>query len=340
MLILSLECAGRGCALAVWRDGAALAVREERMERGQDSRLMPLVIEAMSAAGVTYDQLDRVAVTTGPGSFTGLRIGLATARGIGLAAGKPVIGIDRFSIFKTQYAGEGRALLVVLNAKRKEFFCRAFPAAEEASMMTEEEIDLFLRHHPATLRVGDSGAPLESVAREPEVLTSAALAALAVPEDPAFLPRPLYVRAPDVTLKKIIPTLGVCLPEHVDALVVLHAACFGASAWGRDQLAGSLGLPTTRGWMARQQHEILLAQSMGDEAEILTFCVSPTARRRGIAATLLAEARAHLGAARVFLDVAADNQAAIKLYEKSGFRQTGRRPHYYPTGDALLYEAP
>src|SRR5271168_4937059 len=102
MLILSLDSAGAGCGVTVWRDGKILATHAEHMERGQDQRLMPLVLEIMKKAGVTFGDLDRIAVTRGPGSFTGLRIGLAAARGIGLAANKPVIGIDRFSIFHAQ----------------------------------------------------------------------------------------------------------------------------------------------------------------------------------------------------------------------------------------------
>lgn len=84
MLILSLECAGGGCGACVMKDDVVLALAEESMARGQDARLMPLVQEVMARAGVDYAELDRVAVTRGPGSFTGLRIGLAAARGLGL----------------------------------------------------------------------------------------------------------------------------------------------------------------------------------------------------------------------------------------------------------------
>ena len=110
MLILSLDTAGQACAVCVWRDGVVLAAREERMARGQDARLVPLLLEVMAAAGVAFPQLDRIAVTRGPGSFTGLRIGLATARGLGLAADKPVIGIDRFSIHAAQQGRRGESL--------------------------------------------------------------------------------------------------------------------------------------------------------------------------------------------------------------------------------------
>src|ERR1700733_6915297 len=102
MLILSLDSAGAHCGVCVWHSGKILAKAQEPMERGQDQRLMPLVLETIDKAKVKFSSLDRVAVTRGPGSFTGLRISLAVARGIGLAADKPVIGIDRFMIYREQ----------------------------------------------------------------------------------------------------------------------------------------------------------------------------------------------------------------------------------------------
>ena len=99
MMVLGIDSAGAGCGVCVWQDGRVLASAFEAMERGQDRRLVPLILEVMQKAGADFDTLDRIAVTRGPGSFTGLRIGIAAARGIGLAASKSVLGIDRFAIY-------------------------------------------------------------------------------------------------------------------------------------------------------------------------------------------------------------------------------------------------
>lgn len=209
MLILSLDSAGHGCAACVWQDGEILALREERMERGQDARLMPLVLETMAQAGTDFAQLDRIAVTRGPGSFTGLRIGLAAARGMGLAAEKPVVGVDRFRIYRQAAAGP---LFVLLDSKRQELFCQFCPAeggAHEPVMMTPDEITAFLCAHPEAKLTGDEAGRLalgggwEMLALpQPEVVLAASLAAQAALDDPAFQPRPLYLRAPDVTVRK------------------------------------------------------------------------------------------------------------------------------------------
>jgi tRNA threonylcarbamoyladenosine biosynthesis protein TsaB len=207
MLILSLDSAGAGCSACLWRDESVLAAATEPMERGQDRRLMPLILGVMEQASMEFSTLDRIAVTRGPGSFTGLRIGLAAARGIGLAADKSVFGIDRFAIYREQIKGPGKNLLVVIDSKRSGLFCRFYPAKgapQEPRMLSRDDIAAFLDTHKNTIVTGDT--PVANADFHPpvenEAVTCAALAAHAAPGDAAFLPRPLYIRAPDVTFPR------------------------------------------------------------------------------------------------------------------------------------------
>jgi tRNA threonylcarbamoyladenosine biosynthesis protein TsaB len=96
MIVLAIDTALDACSAAVLdTDAPALLASESQpMPRGHAEALMPLIDRVMSAAGIAYLALDRIAVTVGPGSFTGLRVGLSAARGIGLAADKPVVGAD------------------------------------------------------------------------------------------------------------------------------------------------------------------------------------------------------------------------------------------------------
>jgi len=206
MLILSLDSAGTGCSACVWRDGKVIATADERMERGQDQRLMPMIMGVMQKAGIAFPSLNRIAVTRGPGSFTGIRIGLAAARGVGLAAEKLAVGIDRFAIYRAQIETPGKNLLAIIDSKRKELFCRFYPVQglpTEPCMMTPDEIAAFLTKHRNTICAGDAKvAGIDMLPpSEIEAVTAARLAAEADPADPAFLPRPLYIRAPDVTMR-------------------------------------------------------------------------------------------------------------------------------------------
>ena len=213
MLILSIDSAGSGCAAGVWRDGSMLAQLDERMERGQDRRLVPLTQNVLTQGGVGFTDLNRIAVTTGPGSFTGLRIGLATATGLGFALNKPVIGIDRFTVYRHMQPAPD--LLTVIDSRRAELYCRHDIGAEHTTpmMLTRDEILVWLAAHPATETAGDAAAVTLPRYRSPpmsEIVACAAIAALAAADDPAFKPRPLYIRPPDVTFAKPTPKAGAC----------------------------------------------------------------------------------------------------------------------------------
>ncbi len=101
MLILAIDTALDACAAGVLDTevGTLLAQELEGMKRGHAEALMPLIARVMKASGIGFSGLDRVAVTTGPGSFTGLRVGLSAARGIALAANKPVVGVTTLTAY-------------------------------------------------------------------------------------------------------------------------------------------------------------------------------------------------------------------------------------------------
>src|SRR5260370_23104791 len=101
MLILAIDTALDACCAAVLDTDASKIVAQESqpMKRGHAEALMPLIARVMNASGVAFAALDRIAVTTGPGSFTGLRVVLSAARGIALAAGKPVVGLTTLAAY-------------------------------------------------------------------------------------------------------------------------------------------------------------------------------------------------------------------------------------------------
>ncbi len=101
MLILAIDTALDACAAAVLdtEAGELIAQESQAMKRGHAEALMPLIGRVIVQSGVGFADLDRIAVTTGPGSFTGLRVGLSAARGIALAANKPVVGVTTLTAY-------------------------------------------------------------------------------------------------------------------------------------------------------------------------------------------------------------------------------------------------
>ena len=115
-------------------------------------------------------------------------------------------------------------------------------------------------------------------------------------------------------------------------LAALDALCFGDEAWSEDQIVGSLSLPTTVGIGGLESGTIIgfyLIQQTEEETEILTLGVHPAHQRKGIGEQMLADIIARQRQGTIFLDVAADNLAARKLYENAGFKPFAIRPRYY-----------
>jgi tRNA threonylcarbamoyladenosine biosynthesis protein TsaB len=128
--VLAIDTALEACSVAVLdtdRKGGPTS-RSLPMMRGHAEALMPLIAAVMSAAEVEFFELDRIAVTVGPGSFTGLRVGVAAARGIALAAGKPAVGLTTLAALAAPFfeADENKALLVAIDARHDHVYMQLF----------------------------------------------------------------------------------------------------------------------------------------------------------------------------------------------------------------------
>jgi tRNA threonylcarbamoyl adenosine modification protein YeaZ len=213
--VLAIDTALGACSACVQQTGEAEPLARETifMDRGHAEALLPLVDRVVSQTDGSFAGLDRVAVTIGPGSYTGLRIGIAAARAIGLAAGIPVVGVATLAAFLAPLmAGSPRGLLAAaIDAKHGQLYVQALAPGGRAiippSLMGVREAVRFLGSGP--VMVGGSGGPLlaaeawsqgvethvSEAALAPDIAWVARLGALA---DPAqALPKPLYLRGPD-----------------------------------------------------------------------------------------------------------------------------------------------
>jgi tRNA threonylcarbamoyladenosine biosynthesis protein TsaB len=218
MIVLGLDTALGACSAAVTRDGVALAALSEPMMRGHQERLAGMARDAMAQAGVAFPELDRVGVTVGPGSFTGLRVGLAFAKGLGLALERPCIGVGTLEALAASDLGPGLTAAVI-DAKRGQAYLQLFDGA--VPLMAPDVLPLEVaaarlaelwRGGPLRL-VGPGAALLAGVAPGVEIAERAAPDPLAlcalIAARPAGVPaRPLYLRAPDAKLpggRELVP---------------------------------------------------------------------------------------------------------------------------------------
>lgn len=212
MIVLALDTCLFACSAAVVRDGELLARRIDPMARGHQERLAPLVQEVMAEAGLGFEALDRIGVTVGPGSFTGLRVGLAFAKGLSAALSIPAVGVGSLEALAQPFSGR---VLAVLDAKRGQVYLQAFE--DGAALSAPDALPLEI----AAARVAEfapqvmvgTGAPLLAAVRpaariEPLDHTDPLAVALVAAARAPVPPRPLYLRAPDAKLPG-----GKSLPE-------------------------------------------------------------------------------------------------------------------------------
>ncbi len=205
MLVLGINTVGDACDVALVADGAIVAELSEPMQQGHDARLAPIVGRLMRESRTAFSSLDRIAVIVGPGSFTGVRVGVAFARGLALSLDKPAVGVS--SLQALDALPRKGVLMGLLPAKRRppertwwaqlidDGHARAAPY--EASEQDVAAYKTGPRGFDA-LCGGLEGVPdhgIPRIAAKP----SARAAALYVAALTGALPpaRPIYVREPD-----------------------------------------------------------------------------------------------------------------------------------------------
>ena len=205
MRILAVDTALGACSCAVLEDSRVLAHRFVVMERGHAEALAPMVEEAMRESGIAFAELDRLAVTTGPGTFTGQRIGLAFMRGMRIALKRPLIGITTLEAMAHQAMAEtGLPRAASLHdAKRDEVYLETIPGNGPSLMSFDDAVRLLagpiaLAGTAAPRAAEILGDATLSNVRQLDALWVARLALTRKASNEA--PKPLYLRPPDAKL--------------------------------------------------------------------------------------------------------------------------------------------
>lgn len=207
MIVLGLDTCLSACSVAVLDGDRVIASAREIMERGHQERLAPMAQAVMAQAGLAFSRLERIGVTVGPGSFTGLRVGLAFAKGLSAALAIPAVGVGALEALAAEAEG---LVFVAVDARRGQLYAQAFEDGQ--ALMAPDALPMeAARARLAEIGMGrpitiiGSGAPLLA-----ELIPAARLAPLegadarhvarlAQLKAPAPL-TPLYLRAPDARL--------------------------------------------------------------------------------------------------------------------------------------------
>ena len=206
MIVLALDTAGVDCAAAVYDSGSESVMGEvtETIGRGHAEHLMGVVDRALAQAGLTLSAIERIVVTVGPGSFTGIRIGVAAARGFALSLGIPAVGVTTLEIMAAAARADnpGKAVLAAIDAKREEIYLQPFDAdghpLDEPRAVTVDEARAIAGAFDGIV-TGTAVARLhgETPADRPDVFPIAVVARLGAAKPLDEKPKPLYLRGPD-----------------------------------------------------------------------------------------------------------------------------------------------
>lgn len=240
MNLLAFDTSCDACSVAFRHDAAVTAHETKAMVRGQSEELVPMIDRVMHRAGGSFAELSAVAVTAGPGAFTGLRIALATARAIAMAIGRPAVGVSTFEAIAAAAARDdaagSRAVVVAIDTKRDDLYVQSFlrdasalgfSPADDGAVMTPSAALATLPPGPLLL-AGDGALHLRAAmgddaartvlarATVPDAADVAAIAALRLATGMTPPPlRPLYLRPPAVRLPSGAGVLPEALPKAV-----------------------------------------------------------------------------------------------------------------------------
>ncbi|MDU0341641.1 tRNA (adenosine(37)-N6)-threonylcarbamoyltransferase complex dimerization subunit type 1 TsaB [Bosea rubneri] len=217
MRILAIDTALGACSACVLEAGSAqpIAIEQVAMERGHAEALMPMIERVMGKVEGGFSSLDRVAVTIGPGSYTGLRVGISAARAIAFAAGIPAVGVSTLAATAAPLVGRegGRVIAAALDAKHGQVWFQALNAQGKQLVSIRQ-----VNHRDAARAIGAGpvslvGSAALAVANEawaigldavvvddakaPDVIWVARLGMIADPHSAP--PRPLYLKEPETT---------------------------------------------------------------------------------------------------------------------------------------------
>lgn len=226
MTILALDTAGSLCAAALYdpQTQQVLAEVSHDIGKGHAELLLDYIAQCFEAAKISRSDVTRIAVNIGPGSFTGVRVGVSAARGFGLALSCPVIGISGFEALsrEMQVLAPAQPVLIALSAYRGDIYAQGFDAQGQAVTTplagNEAELLLVLEQLGAEYALaGSCAAQLQAAeGRERRIISASAhasigtFARLAALREAGTPPEPLYMRGPDVK-----PQTGFALPRQL-----------------------------------------------------------------------------------------------------------------------------
>ena len=368
LFTLAIETSSKLASVALLPDGEAAVQQHLDPLVGSARTLAPAIERLLADRNLRPDRLQLIAVSTGPGSFTGLRVGIAAMQGLAVATGLRIVPVSALDALARAGRDSTGRVAAWMDAQRGQVFAALYgadgqPLRTPSALSPVETLEAWGAEvrSPQPVRFIGGGAVRYAELIRAELGVTAAIAdspplagiiGLMAAEHPsqAVSPHaviPIYIRRPDAELarKRNLVIERLTSEADLDAVASMEAACF-TNPWTREMLAGELARnPFARVYVLRLPGSPVAAFCacwlVVDELHINTIAVGPDYRRQGLATALMRHILGEVareGIRRATLEVRQSNEAARQLYEHLGFTVAAVRPGYYtqPVEDALI----
>lgn len=376
MKILALDSSGLVASVAVVEDDVLLAQYTVNYKKTHSQTLLPMLEEIRNMIELDLNTIDAIAIASGPGSFTGLRIGSATAKGLGLALNRPLVEVPTLEGLAYNLCGTDRLVCPLMDARRNQVYSGIYAfqreghgwkmetvkeqCAADISVMADacnelgreviflgDGVPVFAEKLKAALQVPYSFAPAQcnrqsaaSIAALGAVYFAQGKAVSAAAHQPQYLRMSQAERERAEAKGFIVRSME---QKDVEAVSRIEAECF-SRPWSANAYYKVLEDKNSLYLVAEADGTVVGMCGVTDisgEGDINNVAVTAAFRKKGIAAAMLGELlrRGEERGIRDFtLEVRLGNEAAIHAYEKLGFCSEGIRPGFYddPKEDAMI----
>ncbi len=357
MKILAFDCSSKTMAAALAEDETVVASAFQDENRKHAPYLMPMIEELLEKVGWKPKDLHLIAVTAGPGSFTGLRIGVSTAKGFADTLDIPMVSLPSLDVLAGSFWDEKTIVVPMLDARKHQVYAAVFDnrRGEMKKIMADtpisplEELSPFLKYYQDILFVGDAvpgwkqqlidcyGNRARFVDHEQNGIHGESLIAIAAKKSPKDFVSdiaPIYLRGVDAKAKFLNARFFPLQEGDIEELMEVERGAF-SSPWSEGMFRDELHNHFSEYWIIRTDGKLTAYGGfwhIGKECHVTNIAVHPDYRHLGqgtlMVQHLIARAQA-VGAAAITLEVRVSNEQAIRIYHRAGFREEGIRPRYY-----------
>ena len=375
MKILGLDSSGIVASVAIVEDDVLIAEYTVNYKKTHSQTLLPMLDEIAKMTELDLNSIDAIVVAAGPGSFTGLRIGSATAKGLGLALKKPLIAIPTVEGLAYNLYDISGLICPIMDARRKQVYTGIYRFTDHQLKVVEDQmavpmetvIEKLNQYGEAVTFLGDGVSVFHELIAEKMTVPysfapaymnrqrAAVVGSLGIcyyregKFETAAEHKPDYLRISQAEReraekeKNAKPEVRVMTIEDGAAVAEMEHQSF-SDAWSEKAVLETLRQPTALCLVAEKAGRrvgYLLAYQAADEIEIARVAVVEEVKRQGVGTALmkkLQEEGTQRKAGKILLDVREKNYTAQAFYEKTGFKKDGVRKSFYtePEEDAVL----